>query len=375
MEPIEGRATAQGTARYRERLADRVAPGHFRELDGPGGPWLSSIGLGTGPGAADAATDEQYGVAVGRALELGLNVFDTAVTYRHQRSERALGRALRTAIETGRVRRDEVVVATKGGYIPFDGAPPPDPRTLIEAVYVRTGLLRWEEVVAGQHCLAPRFLADQIERSRRNLGLNTLDVYYLHNPETQLSEIPRVEFRRRLRTAFAVLEAACAAGQLGAYGAATRGGYLRDPEAPDYLALGECITAARDAGGADHHFRVLELPYNLGMPEAFLRANQAMEGSRLPVLEAARRYGLYVMTSASLLGGRLAGLLAPAVSERLQGLETNAQRALQFVRSTPGVGTALVGMRSVAHVEENARVAGRAPAPAEAVRAVFQPQR
>jgi hypothetical protein len=37
------------------------------------------------------------------------------------------------------------------------------------------------------------------------------------------------------------------------------------------------------------------------MPEAFLRVNQTADGSRLTVLEAARRYGLYVMTSASLL--------------------------------------------------------------------------
>jgi aryl-alcohol dehydrogenase-like predicted oxidoreductase len=373
MDPIEGRATAEGTARYRQRMAERTAPGHFRLLGGSDSPWLSSIGLGTGPGAADAATDAQYETAVARALGLGVNVFDTAVTYRYQHSERALGRALGTAIDDGRVRRDEVVIATKGGYIPFEGAPPPDPKRLIEGLYVQTGLVRREEVVAGQHCLAPRFLADQIERSRRNLGLATLDVYYLHNPEVQLDEVSRDEFRRRLRAAFEVLEAACAAGRLGAYGTATRGGYLRDPEVRDHLALGELIPAARDAGGVDHHFRVVELPYSLGMPEAFLRVNQAADGSRLTVLEAARRYGLYVMTSASLLGGRLAGLLAPTVGARLPGFETNAQRALQFVRSTPGVGTALVGMRQVAHVEENARVGERPPAPVEAVRAIFQP--
>jgi aryl-alcohol dehydrogenase-like predicted oxidoreductase len=371
---IEGRATAEGTTRYRERLAGSIAAGHFRELGGPGGPWLSSIGLGTGPGAADSVTDQQYGLAVARALELGLNVFDTGVTYRHQRSERALGQALTVAIDAGQVRRDEVVVATKGGYVPFEGSPPPDPRALIEALYVRTGVFRWEEVVGSHHhCLAPRFLADQVERSRRNLGLDTLDIYYLHNPEIQLSEVSREEFRRRLRAAFEALEAACAAGQLGVYGAATRGGYLRPPEAIDYLAVAEFMEVARDVGGADHHFRALELPYSLGMPEAFLRANQAMDGVWLPVLEVARRSGLYVMASGSLLGGRLAGLLAPSVGDRLPGFETNAQRALQFVRSTPGVGTALVGMRDVAHVEENSRVAGRAPAAAEAVRAIFQP--
>jgi predicted aldo/keto reductase-like oxidoreductase len=77
-------------------------------------------------------------------------------------------------------------------------------------------------------------------------------------------------------------------------------------------------------------------------------------------MEAAQRLGIYVMTSASIYQGQLARNLPAIIGDFLPGLETDAQRALQFVRSTPGVGTALVGMRTVAHVEENARV-GRIP--------------
>src|SRR5439155_23840451 len=56
---------------------------------------VSSLGNGTYLGRDDDWTDAAYTVAVRRALQLGINVVDTAINYRNQRSERAVGRALR----------------------------------------------------------------------------------------------------------------------------------------------------------------------------------------------------------------------------------------------------------------------------------------
>jgi len=222
---LPGRATAEGTRRYAARLGARTAPGHFREL--AGGLALSSIGLGTYLGPEDGATDVLYQDAVTRALELGLNVVDTAVNYRHQRSERAIRTALAGAAARGLVARDEVVVATKGGFIPFDGAVPRDARGWFTATYLEPGIVAPGDVAAGIHCMAPRYLADQIERSRANLGLETLDVYYVHNPETQLGEVARPEFLARIRAAFEALEQAAGDGRIGVYGAATWNGWSR----------------------------------------------------------------------------------------------------------------------------------------------------
>ena len=288
-------------------------------------------------------------------------MIDTAVNYRHQRSERAIRTALATAIAKGVVGRDEVVVATKGGFISFDGAVPRDPRAYFAATYVDTGIIKPGEVVRGAHCMSPRYLRDQIDRSRANLGLETLDVYYLHNPETQLDEVERAEFIIRIRAAFEALEAAVSAGGIARYGTATWTGLCVDPGAPDYLSLAELVSAARDVGGNDHHFKVIQLPYNLGMTEAFTRANQRVNDRMVPVLEAARQLGVYVMASASVHQGQLTRNLPPLITEYIPGLTSDAQRALQFVRSTPGVGTALVGMRSPEHVEENTRVGALPP--------------
>jgi aryl-alcohol dehydrogenase-like predicted oxidoreductase len=364
---IAGHATGEGTGRHAERFAGRLPAEHFRDL---AGVRASSLGLGTYLGREDEATDALYGRAVTRALERGLNVVDTAINYRHQRSERAVGAALATAHHRGALRRDEVIVTTKGGYLAFDGAVPPDPRAYFVETYVRPGIIQAGEIV-GSHCLAPRFLRDQLERSRANLGLETIDVYYLHNPESQLDEVAPDEFRARIRRAFATLEEAGSEGKLRLYGTATWNGYRADPGAPGALSLPELVQAAREVGGPDHRFRVIQLPYNLAMPEAFTRASQRLDGGFFSTLEVARHLGVYVMASAPLLQGRLAQGLPAEFADLVPGFTTDAQRALQFVRSTPGIGTALVGMKSVAHVEENAVVAARPPLAGEQVRRLF----
>lgn len=364
---IPGHATIEGTRRYARRFA-AAAAGYFRDLNG----WaVSSLGLGTYLGGDDEATDIQYRQAIARALGRAVNVLDTAVNYRHQRSERAVGAALAEAVGRGEVARDEVIVATKGGYIPLDAESGLDPRQYVAETYLRPGIIRPADVVGGAHCMAPRFLADQIERSRKNLGLETIDVYYVHNPESQLREVDRAVFLARCREAFAALEEAAAAGRIACYGTATWSGYREMPDAPDYLSLAEMVGAARDVGGGDHHFRVVQLPYNLGMTEAFTRVNQRVGDQMVTLVEAARRLGVYVMASASVHQGQLTRGLPPVLAEYIPGLATDAQRALQFVRSTPGVGTALVGMKSLAHVDENAAVAGVAPMAPEQFQRLF----
>ena len=365
---IAGVATFDGTERYASRIGGRLPAEHFRRLDG--GPRSSSLGIGTYLGHEDAATDLQYQEAITRALERGINVIDTAINYRFQRSERAIGAALEEVIRRGLIARDEVIVATKGGFIPFDRVMPPDPRAYIVETYLRSGIVDAAEAV-GAHCMSPKYLVDQIGRSRTNLGLETLDIYYVHNPETQLEEVEHPAFVARLRRAFEALEEAVALRTIARYGVATWDGFRADPGTRGHLSLEEIVSVARDVGGAGHHLKVIQLPHNLKTPEPFTRANQHVGGEIVTLLEAARRLGIYVMASASVYQGQLTRNLPPVVAEFLPGLQSDAQRALQFARSTPGIGTALVGMKSAAHVEENAEVAGVRPLPADAFAKLF----
>lgn len=332
-------ATSEGTRRYAARFAAATAAGHFREPIGcgtpaAGGPLLSSMGIGTYLGEADDATDKSYTAAVIAAVEGGLNVIDTAINYRYQRSERSIAAALRELGARG-FGRDEIVVCTKGGFLTTDGEmSEQDAAAYLEREYVTSGLLEAGDVAAGCHAMSPAFLANQLDRSLKNLGLDCVDVYYLHNPETQLDEIPRDEFSRRLRAAFEFLESACDAGKIRFYGAATWNGFRQPLGAKDLLSLAEMAELAREVAGSAHHFRFVQMPFNLAMTEVLTRANQEMHGQTVMMTDATEALGISLMASASLLQGKMARGLPKFVAAAL-GLRNDAERALQFVRSSP----------------------------------------
>jgi aryl-alcohol dehydrogenase-like predicted oxidoreductase len=361
-------ATPGGTAAYRDTLRDLPAT-HFRTLDGLP---VSSIGLGTYLGDEDDATDARYGQAIVDAIHLGCNLLDTAINYRAQRSERVIGQVLTALEREGLSRREQLVLCTKGGYLPFDGTVPVDPAQYVRDVYVKTGILDPHDVVAGGHSMAPRYLEDQLGRSLRNLGVAHVDVYYVHNPETQLGHMRRKDFLARIRVAFEMLERQVAAGRIGRYGVATWNGFRQRPDAPDHLSLAELVREAQEVAGSGHHLKVIQLPYNLAMPEAYAAATQAVDGERVTAVDAARHFGIAVVASASLLQGQLSRRLPQALTDAFPGLDTSAQRALQFVRSTPGITSALIGMGSREHVRENLAVARQAPAP-EAAHGLYGP--
>ena len=175
--------------------------------------------------------------------------------------------------------------------------------------------------------------------------------------------VSREDFLVRVQAAFEFLESAVSDGRIGVYGTATWNGYRQSPGSRDYLSLAELDEVARKVGGEDHHFRVIQLPFNLGMPEALTAPNQTVGDDTLAAIEAAGRLGITVMCSASILQAKLAQNLPAFIGAALTGLNTDAQRAIQFVRSTPGVTTALVGMSQRSHVEENLMVARIPPAP------------
>ena len=361
---LQGFATQEGTARFRERFAGSAAPEHFRFEQNL---WLSSVGVGTYLGRPDEETDRAYAEAVVRAVELGTNVIDTAANYRFQRSERSIGEALGRLTSAG-FARDELLVCTKGGYLPFDSQPPAGQegaRAYVEETFVKTGVADFSDIVGGSHCMTPRYLAHQLAQSLRNTGLETVDVYYVHNPEAQLQAVERDEFYTRLRAAFEQLERERAEGRLRFYGAATWNGFRVQAGARGHHSLERMFRIAEEVGGAEHGFRFVQLPFNLAMPEALVTANQQHGDSLVSLLEAAQALGVTVVASASILQGKVARDLPEHIRAPLGALATDAQTAIQFTRSTPGVTTALVGLSRREHVEENLQLARLPPASAE----------
>ncbi len=365
---IQGKATIEGTATYARKIAG-VSSDHFRKANG----WqMSTIGLGTYLGEPDPETDRAYTESISTAIQLGCNVIDAAINYRFQRSERNIADALTALIKEEKVSRGEIVLSSKGGFLSFDGEYPPNPASYFQKEYFDPGIFSKEDVAAGCHCMSPAYLENQLNRSLRNLNVDCIDIYFIHNPETQLSEISRQEFLKRMLAAFKMLEKKVSDGKIQVYGVATWDGFRVSPGSKSYLSLEDLIGLARNAGGEDHHFRAIQLPVNLAMPEAFVGKNQKFGSQSVSTLEAARLQEMIVLASASILQGRLSADLPEFVTDFFKDLPTDAQRSIQFVRSTPGVTSALIGMSRKAHVEENFLLAKRSPVAWETFQRLFK---
>lgn len=359
-------ATKEGTTQYAEKFRGVAADGHFRQV---GDLVASSLGIGTYLGQANDSTDSSYAAAIVAAVESGINLIDTAINYRLQRSERSIGTALKVLAHKG-FTRDEIVVCTKGGYLTPDGAMPEDPNRYFFEEYLHKGIFTAKDIVAGSHCMTPRYLENQLGRSLRNLGVDCIDVYYLHNPETQLTEVSHTEFLRRVREAFVCLESAVARNRIQFYGLATWNGFRQEKSARDSMQLAELAALAKEIAGEKHHFRFVQLPFNLAMTEALTLGNQSVGAEQKTIMEAASELGIHLIASASLLQGQVAQNLPNFVAEAM-GLENDAQRALQFARSAPGITAALVGMSRTSHVEANARLVEAPPASLEQFSKLF----
>ena len=355
------RAAVTATEAYVSRFAERYAAEFYRPA--AGGEMISSIGIGTYLGECTEDDDANYEDAVASAVGSGVNLIDTAINYRCQRSERAIGSAIRRILQHG-TPREAVVVCTKGGFLPLEEKPPEsreEYRAYLKREFFGPGILTPDDVVAGGHSIAPAFLRYSIERSRKNLGVQTIDLYYLHNPEQQLAAVTPASFRERMRAAFMVLEDAVSRGEIRGYGCATWQALRVSPSSKAHLSLEGLQTIAREVAGDGHHFRAVQMPINLAMPEALREATQEIgnKGTLVPALEAASALGLTVVASASLMQAQLTKDLPPSVREIFPGQKTDAQRAIAFVRSLPGVTTALVGTRSLRHLAENLESADR----------------
>jgi uncharacterized protein YyaL (SSP411 family)/aryl-alcohol dehydrogenase-like predicted oxidoreductase len=324
---LAGRATAEGTARYAARQSTA------RTGYGPlGTTGLTCSRVGFGGYRVDDDTDAHRD-ALAHALRSGCNVVDTSTNYTDGGSERLVGAVLADLAKAGPLRRDEVIVASKAGYVQGQnlelakereaaGTPFPDMVKYADGVW---------------HCIHPEFLRDQLARSRERLQVETLDACLLHNPEYYLSdahershgtlEKRRQEFDRRIRDAFVFLEAEVAAGRLAAYGVSSNT-CVRPATDPEFTSLTRMLELARDAGGTGHHFRFLQLPMNLFEAGAALERNNGPALERT-VLEHAAAEGVAVLANRPLNAMVGEGMLRLAgVQEPPATVDLDAQLAV-----------------------------------------------
>ncbi|MBS0626406.1 MAG: aldo/keto reductase [Verrucomicrobia bacterium] len=332
-------ASSESTEKYFQWI--EIDPTKIRKFDGLS---LSAMGAGTYLGASDDSADRLYEASLLQAGLHGINCFDTAINYRCQRSEKILKKVLKELAARG-VTRDQIFLSTKGGLLPSEGTPEKFDEW-VRTQYLDTGVIEPQDVVGGVHCMTPAFLENQIGSSLKNVQVDCIDLYYLHNPELQLAEVTEEEFYSRICQAFALFEKKVQEKKIKRYGIATWNGFRQKKGA---LQLKKLVACAEKEGGAEHHFRAIQVPYNPVMLEAIKVKNQ--EGQKT-IFEAAADLNIAIMGSAPLMQSQVMDL-PKRVFEKLPPSEKPALQILEFVLSTPHLVTSYVGMKQMVHEEEN----------------------
>ena len=269
---------------------------------------LTTSRIGFGGYRIDIDTDEHRQALV-KALSEGCNLIDTSTNYADGGSERLIGSVLADLIKKRELTREEVIVVSKIGYVQGQNLKRAEARE-------KSGKPFPEMVKYGDdiwHCLHPEFLDEQLTLSLDRLGLATLDVCLLHNPEYFLSDAKnrklsvdpatleelRTEFYRRLQQAFLYFESQVDAGRLQYYGMSSNTCTAKpdDPEATSLSRMLEVAQAAAQEAGKDHHhFRVLQLPMNLFESGALLTLNTGPERKQT-VLELAQQEEIAILVN------------------------------------------------------------------------------
>jgi len=344
---IAGHATNEGTKMFSKTHGIEQ---NFRQIHDL---TLSNVGIGTYLGNPDDQTDILVTDAVKQSVLSGINVVDTAINYRAQKAERSVGRALSSLVGDGKIARDQVFISTKNGYVTNDADIKEDFWEYVQREYAKKGVIGPDDISSGYHCMTVPYLEDQLNRSLGNLGLECIDLLYLHNAvEGQIQDVAKEEFIHKLKDVFELYEKKRREGKIRFYGMATWECFRVPEDNQQYLSLDETVSLAKAVGGEDHGFRFIQIPYNLYYDQAFMVKNQRVDGVQVSILDAAQKLGIGVFTSVPLMQGRL---LDTGVIPDFGNL-TPSLRCLQFIRSTPGVTAPLVGQKSAAHVKENLEI-------------------
>jgi aryl-alcohol dehydrogenase-like predicted oxidoreductase len=345
---ISGFATSAGTESFVTN--SNANPLNFKKTQDL---TLSNIGIGTYLGDPDDKTDDAVKNAVKQSILSGVNVIDTAINYRAQKAERSIGRAIEELIAEQKITRDQIFVCTKNGYLTNDADVKQEFWEYVKNEYSNKGIIGEGDVSSGYHCMTIPYLNDQLERSLKNLGLDCIDLLYLHNAvEGQINDVTRDQFLKNLKLVFQFYEEKRKEGKIKFYGMATWECFRVAGDSPQHLSLQEVNKMAEDIGGPNHGFKFIQLPFNMHYDQALLKKNQNFDNSLMSILEVATKLRIGVFTSVPFMQGRL---LAPGAMPEFNDLKPSL-RALQFIRSTPGVVAPLVGQKSTEHVSENLEI-------------------
>ena len=194
------------------------------------------------------------------ALENGITHIDTSSNYMYGEAEVLIGQSLENK------NREKLTVVTKGGYIQG-----PNMKRVQEGWEVED-LVEYDPNCF--HSISPMFLEDQINSSLERLNTPYIDCYLLHNPEYYLMTNLKGDasdeditthhkiMQERIEKAFAFLETQVKAKKIKSYGISSNS-FAKKENDYHFLEYKNLLDIAKKAGGDNHNFKVIQLPFNM----------------------------------------------------------------------------------------------------------------
>ncbi|NGZ19249.1 aldo/keto reductase [Vibrio aestuarianus] len=311
---------------------------------------ISKIGIGTYLGSDSESDSRGYIESIVKAALLGCNVIDTAINYRGMLSEKNVGEAIKKIIDGGGATREQLVIATKGGFVPCNWINQ-EPRESIELQttnFIKNNILPVinvnQDVIKNifnhYHSIDNNYIEYMFNYSLNNLDLDYLDIYYLHNPEKSAEYLSKDEIYIQIFESFSFLESMVKMGKLKYYGLSTYNAFLHDRDNMFYLDLEIIVELAKKAGGEGHHFKYIQLPYNKALRNAGELKNQMYNNVALSTIDSAYCHGINIITNMSL-------------NQVKSKDQYSIDDMIQFLIENEKISSSLIGMKKPSRVIEN----------------------
>ncbi|RXJ68519.1 aldo/keto reductase [Halarcobacter ebronensis] len=301
-----------------------------------------------------------YIEGVKEAIKSGINFIDSASNYRYGQSEKEIGIALKELFDENAIKREELIICSKGGFIQLEYPFPENPYEWIEENIIEKKLATKDDIELDQHCMTADFIEWSCKKSLENMGIDSFDIYYLHNPEMQLLKLGKSKFLKRVESIFKRFEKMADQGLINYYGVATWNGFINDGTINELINLEDLVEIAKKVGGKEHRFKYIQTPFNMGKTSIYTLPTQYVKHEKCTLLQAAHRLGIGVISSSSLLQMNLfKKSIKPETGYLLDPnmiLKNDIQLALQFVRSTPGIISSLFASKVPVHIKENLEI-------------------
>lgn len=289
------------------------------------------------------------------AISGAANHFDTAINFRYQKSERLVNQVLKYLIGERFFQREELIIGSKGGFLQEDEEKGETYEEVVRQLIAEKLIESFEESFFQFNTLNPKVISWQFEKSRRNLGLETIDFYSLNQPELHLGRLSKEEFFSQLMSCFEVLEQKVQEKKLAKYGLASWRAFRVDQRDQFHISLEELTEHLEKKLGKEHSFSLIYLPLNLLQPEGFIEKYQRVGNEEVSFLKAAELLKINVFGISPFCSGLTANLPLPTNLTRANYL---AAKHLNLLRSLPyeSLKSVVFGAKNNRHVKINLSV-------------------